>query len=382
MTPSRPSPKQLLVLVLIVAVVVGMLPGFALAQSGSQSGVGGTVVVDDGETVSGLSGVAGTVVVREGGTVTGDVSGLAGNVYIHGTVEGDVSAAAGNVEITGTVEGDVATGSGNLVVAEGATIRGALEAGAGNVDIDGTIDGDVTVGAETIRLGEAAAIGGDLRYDGNLQGNTATVAGEITRDSTLGFDVAPTIQPIASWLFAVYALALNLLLGAALLALFPGFSRGVAERVASDPVRTGLVGLGVLVAVPILLIAAAITIVGIPLTIAGAFVFALVSWIGIVYGRFAAAAWLLSRAGTDNRWLALVVGLVGGALLAQVPIVGGLANLLLFLLGLGALSVGLYTHARRHRGRDSPVGVSQGGPGPGTTARTRSSSDADDRTTN
>ncbi|MCU4971966.1 polymer-forming cytoskeletal protein [Halobacteria archaeon AArc-m2/3/4] len=375
MTPSRPSLKQLAVLVLIVAVILGTLPGLVLAQS--QSGVGGTVVVADGETVSELSGVAGTVIVQEGGTVTGDVSGLAGNVYIHGTVEGDVTAAAGNVEITGTVDGNVATGSGNLLVAEGATIRGTLEAGAGNIRIDGTIDGDVAVGAETITLGEAAAIGGDLRYDGDLQGNTAAVAGEITRDSTLGFDLAPTIQPIASWLFAVYALALNLLLGAALLALFPDFSRGVADRVASDPARTGLVGLGVLVGVPILLIAAAITIVGIPFTIAGAFVFALVSWIAVVYGRFAVAAWLLSKAGEDNRWLALVVGLVGGALLAQVPFVGGLANLLLFLLGLGALSVGLYAHARRHRGRESPSGVPERGSGPGTETGAATGTDAD-----
>ncbi|TYL39673.1 cell shape determination protein CcmA [Natronococcus pandeyae] len=345
---------------LLVVVLLGTMPASVAAQSDERAG--GTIVVEEGETVDEVEAFAGNVIVR--GTVTGDVSAFAGNVQIDGEVGGDVEAVSGNVEITGTVDGDVSGAGGNFVVAEDATIGGSLEAGAGTVEIDGTIAGDAAIGAETIRLGENAAIDGDLRYGGTLEGNTDAVAGEITEDSRIGVGLEPTVQPFAEWLFAVYAFVLNLLLGAILLALFPRFSDGVARRVATDPVRTGLAGLGVLVGVPILLVAIAITIIGIPVTVVGAFLFALLVWIGVVYGRFAVAAWLLSYADLENRWLALVVGLLGGALLGQIPFVGGLLNFVIFLLGLGALSMGLYGHRRviQERERDRPSGVEPGGP--------------------
>ena len=103
---------------------------------------------------------------------------------------------------------------------------------------------------------------------------------------------------------------------------------------------------------PVVLVALAVSVVGIPLSILGAFGFAAVVWIGIVYGRFAVAAWLRSAIDLDNRWLALIVGLVGGAALSRLPIVGGLLDLLVLLLGLGALAAGLYGGWRTARKRE------------------------------
>ncbi|WP_440772355.1 bactofilin family protein [Natronorubrum sp. DTA28] len=350
--------RTVLVLTVLVLLVVGLVPMSVAAQSESRSG--GTVVVEEGETVDELEAFAGTVVIE--GTVTGDVSVVAGSVQIDGAVGGDVEAVAGSVQIAGAVDGDVETAAGSVEITDGATIGGDLSAGAGSVLIDGTLEGDAKVGAETIQLGDDASIAGDLRYGGSLEGNTDAVAGEITEDSSIGIDLTGTAVPIASWLFAAYALALNLLLGAALLVLFPRFSDGVADRVATDPLRIGLTGFGLLVAIPVLLIAAAITIVGIPFSVVGAFGFALLVWIGIVYGRYAVAAWLLSLVDVDNRWLALVLGLVAGAILAQLPIVGGLLNLLVLLLGLGALGFGLYAHRQRVREQGSRNESSPDGP--------------------
>lgn len=296
--------------------------------------------------------------------MTGDVSAVAGDVRIEGDVEGNLEAVGGSVTIAGTVQGDVEAAGGSVTITEDGVVGGTTSIGAGTVVVDGTLEGDAEIGAETIQLGESASIAGDLRYGGNLQGNTDAVAGDIEQDSSVGVDLAPTIQPIASWLFAAYALVLNLVLGAALLALFPRFSDGVADRVSSAPARSGLAGLGVLVGVPILLIALAITVIGIPFSIVGAFAFVLVVWIGIVYGRFAIGAWLLSLVGVGSRWLALLVGLVIGAALGLIPIVGGLLNLLVLLLGIGALAVGLYSHWRtaRRREREPRRGVGPDGP--------------------
>ncbi|RQG90157.1 polymer-forming cytoskeletal protein [Natrarchaeobius halalkaliphilus] len=345
--------RRVVVLVALAVVLCATVPATAAAQSSSQ--VGGTVTVSEGETVDSLEAFAGTVVVE--GTVTGDVSAAAGDIRIHGDVGGDVEAAGGSVTIAGTVDGDVQAASGSLEITDGATVGGDLSAGAGSATVDGVVDGDVAIGADTIRLGDEAAIAGDLRYGGDLVGNTGAVAGDIRHDSSLGGEFAPTLDPIVSWVFSLYVLALNLLIGAALLALFPRFSAGVSASVATDPVRTGLVGLGVLVGVPILLIALAITVVGIPLSFVGGFAFALAIWIAIIYGRFAVAAWLLSAVGVGNRWIALVVGLVAGAAVVQIPYLGTPINLIVLLLGLGALARGVYGHRRALRDRDREPGV-------------------------
>ena len=350
--------RTTLVLAVIVLFVVGTVPVAVAAQSESRSGA--TVVVEEGEMIDELEAFAGTVIIE--GTVTGDVSAVAGSVQIDGAVGGDVEAAAGSVQIDGSVDGDVEAAAGSLEITDGATIGGDLTTGAASVLIDGTLEGDAKIGAETIQLGDDASVAGDLRYGGSLEGNTDAVAGEITEDSSIGIDLTGTAVPIASWLFSAYVLALNLLLGAALLALFPRFTDGIADRVATDPLRAGLAGFALLVGIPVLLVAAAITVIGIPFAVVGAFGFALLVWIGIVYGRYAVAAWLLSLVGVDNRWLALVVGLVAGAVLAQLPVLGGLLNLLVFLLGLGALGFGLYTHQQRARKQEPHSESGPGGP--------------------
>lgn len=351
----RPLQSALVVL-LAVSLVVGLVPGLAAAQSGG----GGTVVVEAGETVSEVNAFAGSVIVR--GTVTGDVSAVAGNVLVTGTVEGDLDAATGNLRIPGTVEGDVAAGAGDVHLQEGGVVGGDFEVGAGNVRIDGDVGGDATVVAETITLGENAVIAGSLTYDGALEGNRDAVAGEITRDRAFGGTDVTDLQPLASWAFVVYAFFLNLVLGAILLAAFPRFSASVAERAASSPLRSGLVGLGVAVGVPVLLFLLLVTVVGIPLSLAGLVAFALVVWTAIVYGRFAVGRWLLSLVDVENRWLALVVGLLVGAVLSLVPYVGGLLNAVVFLLGLGAMSVVCYESNRRRRTDRTEAPVEESGP--------------------
>lgn len=337
-------------LILVGLVLVGS-PAIVTTTAGSAdaiasaNGFGGSIVVSEGETVSSVDGVAGGIIID--GTVDGDVSGVAGDVRIRGTVDGDVDVATGNLYIAGTVTGDVSAGAGSIHLTDSGAIEGSMTAGAGTVRLDGTIGDDASIGAETITLGDGAAIDGDLTYDGTLEGNTGAVAGSTTQDSTLGVGLAGDIQPLASWLFAIYAFVLNLVLGAILLAVVPGFTTGVAARARRRPLQTGAVGLGVLFIVPVALVAIALSVVGIPVSLIGALLFALVLWIALVLGRFALGAWLLSLVGVERPWVALLVGLVVGALLTQLPWLGGVFNFVLLLLGLGGLAIGLYTSRRR-----------------------------------
>lgn len=339
------STRQYRLVALCVVLVAGLavFPGVAAAQQG----VGGTIVVESDETTSNVSGIAGTIVVE--GTVTGDVSGLAGNVVIEegGTVEGNLDVAAGNIRISGDVNGDVSAGTGTLRITESGVVGGQFNVGAADVRIDGTVSGDARVGAETITLGDAATLEGSLTYDGSLEGNTDAVAGDITREESLGVSLVEDVQPFVSWVFALSAFLLNLLLGLLLLVLFPRFSDRVTAQVGTEPLKSGAVGFGLLVLVPVVIVLLTLTIVGIPLVLGSVFLFGLLAWIGLVYGRFAVGAWLLSLFDVKNRVAALLVGLVLAVVLYQIPVVGGLLNFLIFLLGLGAVVTSVVARRRR-----------------------------------
>lgn len=327
--------------------MLAAVPGVAAAESRA----GGTVVVEEGETINGdLEAFGGDIVVR--GTVDGDVQAFGGNVRIEGEVTGDVNAFAGNVWIAGTVGGNVEAAAGNVYVQPDAEIGGNLEAAAGNVVVAGTVGGNAELAGGTVTLAESATIDGDVEYavgeDGEFTNEGATVGGTITEVEDV--QAGPWEGPqVPGWVFGVYGFFVNLALGALLLLVLPGFSAAVADRVATDPLRSAGYGLLALVAIPILLVLVAITIIGIPLAVVGAILFGLLVWVALVYGRFAVGAWLLSLADVENRWLALVVGLLLLGLLALIPWVGGLIDFVVVLLGLGAVATLAYSGYRRRR---------------------------------
>lgn len=325
-------------------IVLVVATGVATAE---ETRTGGTIVVEEGETVEDdLSAVGGTVVVE--GTVDGDLSAFGGNVVVGetGTVLGNVDGAAGNVRIVGEVGGSVNVAAGSLFVGPDAVIEGDLNAGAGSIDLAGTVDGDVEVGAETLVLRETAVIEGDLRYGAEeFVDEGGTVEGSVVQTDA-EFDPVPTPP---GWVLTVYGFLANFLLGAVLLLVFPAASVGIATRARSEPIYVGAIGLVVLVAVPIVLVLLVLTLIGIPLAIVGAILFALSLWIASVYGRFAVGTWLLSYTEVDNRWLALLVGLLAVGIVEQVPFFGALIAFLVLLLGLGALALvarGAYRHRR------------------------------------
>lgn len=334
-------------LLVVSLVVLGGATGVAAAEQRS----GGTVVVETGETVDGLSAYGGTVIVR--GTVNGDLEAFAGDVFVDGEVTGDVSAYAGNVRIRGDVGGDVSAAAGNVVVEAPATINGSLEASAGSIVIAGTVRGNVQAAGGTITLTESATIDGDVEYavgdEGEFQNQGATVGGAVRQNPDL--DAGPSGLPsLPSGTLLVYGILVNLVLGAVLLVLFPSVAARAASRVADEPLRTGGIGLLALVGVPVVLVLFAITIVGLPITIFGALLFAFLVWVAAVTGRFAVGMWLVSLLDVDSRWAGLLVGVVGVALLKQVPYIGGVVEFVVLLLGLGSLAALGYEAYRRRGG--------------------------------
>ncbi|MFC3477784.1 bactofilin family protein [Halobacterium litoreum] len=347
MTTSR---VRALALAAVVLLAVPALVGVAAADERA----GGTIVVEEGETVTGgLQATGGTVVVR--GTVEGGVEAFAGTVVVDdtGTVEGDLTGAAGSIRVAGTVDGNVQAAAGSVDITDTGVVTGDVETGAGSFVLDGRVDGTVRVGAGSISLGENASVGGDFRYDGDLtRADGATVGGELVQDDSLGLDVFPLLPQIAGWLFAVYTLLLTLAFGAILLVAFPGVSRTAADGAANRPLRTAGWGLLAFLLAPLLAVVLFLSIVGIPLGLLWLFVYVFVLIAAFVWGAYALGAWGLSLADYENKWAALVVGVLGVELLGRIPILGGFVDLAVLLLGLGAVALSFYAWTKRRRGGD------------------------------
>jgi cytoskeletal protein CcmA (bactofilin family) len=344
-----------LAFVLIVSLPV--LSGVAAADERT----GGTVVVEADETVGDdLQAVGGTVVVR--GTVEGDLQAFAGTVNIEegGTVTGDVQGAAGSVTIAGEIGENLEIAAGSLDVTETATIGGDVDTGAGAFSLDGRVDGTVRVGAGSILLGSSASVGGDFLYDGDLQrAQGATVDGDVRRDASIGGAEFDGLPMVAGWLFTAYSLALTFVFGAILLLLLPGVAARAATDTGERAARTAGAGFLALLAGPVLFVALLVTIVGIPLAFLWLFVYVLLLLAGFVLGEYAVGAWLLSLADYENRWLALLVGVLAVFAVGQVPIVGGLVEFVVLLLGLGALATAFWGYVRRRRGGDETAATDE-----------------------
>jgi cytoskeletal protein CcmA (bactofilin family) len=240
---------------------------------------------------------------------------LVGSVLVdRDETAGNVIVADGDVTIRGTVDGDVVVADGDL------TIRG-------------TVKGDVVAVSGTATLGRRGHITGDLVYgdDKPVQAPGSRVDGDVKK---LDIGDASVVGAIGLWL--VFTVSL-LLLGLVLLLLAPKAAVAVARTAKSKALVAGLVGLLAFFLIPVIAIAACVTVIGLPLgvvllfSIVPLYTFAYLS-AALVLGRL-----ILKKATV----LAFVAGLVILQLLVLIPIAGGLIGFLATVFGLGVLLVTL-----------------------------------------
>jgi cytoskeletal protein CcmA (bactofilin family) len=344
-------------LLLVAVVLLGTLPGIAAAEQRS----GGSIVVEDGETVTeDLTAFGGTVVVR--GTVEGDLTAFAGNVIIEqgAEVTGSVEVTAGNVRIAGTVGGTATASGGNVFIADTATIDADLDAAAGTIVVAGSVAGNAKLAGGSVTVASTASIDGNVEYaigeDGEFNNEGATVGGSVTQNDNLSTDGGFERPDPGGPVFGIYGFLVNVFVGGLLLLVFPDTSGRIANRVTDEPLRTGGIGLLALIGVPITAVLFAITVIGIPVTIAVLIVYALALWVATIYGRYAVGTAVLSYTEVENRWADLLVGLVIVAALVRIPVIGGLFEFVVLLLGLGAMTGLLYRFVHNQRGPEASEG--------------------------
>jgi hypothetical protein len=227
-----------------------------------------------------------------------------------------------------------------------------------SVEISGPVTGDVTAFGETVTILGPARIGGSV---------VAHVPDEsalrVAPDATVSGNVSTQIEgprhgpaarkPAASIGAYVARFAAAFIAGAFFLWLLPLLRTAQLEN-GTDALISGGVGLLTLVAVPIASIIVAITIIGLPI----AFV-ALVLWIAAIYfakillAHFLGKTILSMRVEAPRFVLALAVGLVLVFILISVPLVGGVLNFLLTIVGLGMIVEQLWRHFQRSPSRST-----------------------------
>jgi hypothetical protein len=276
-----------------------------------------------------------------GGRVHGSVRSVGGEIHALGTVDRNTTIAGGNVNIdsTGVIGGNAYVTGGSVSVA--GTVKGSLLASGGAVTIIGSVGRDVEVAAGGLHIGPHAQIAGNLRYrvpkDKVTIDKGAQIGGSITA-------LPVENKPLGGllWMLGFVVAAIFLV------ALFPGVSIGSAEVLHQRPGRSGLVGLGWVLLVPIAAIIAAVTIIGLPLAFIAVAAWLLLAFVGDVPVALWIGKKLLGARAAPGRNGAILCVFVGGLIIVAiglVPVLGTIITFIAGVFGIGAILLRLRTPA-------------------------------------
>lgn len=308
---------------------------------------GDSISVGSGETVQGdLYVFGGTIDID--GTIAGDLIVFGGQVRIDGVVDGDVMVGAGTVDVNGTVGGDLRAGAGQVSV--GGTVGEDVFTGAGQTNITGEVGGDLVFGAGQVRV--AGVIGGDVLGSTGDYSRTGSVGGseEVTIE-----EPAEREQPnlLSRWLRRFASL---LVLGLIIMWTSRRWVERSVAAIDENPgsvVVRGLIALAAVVVVPIAvtiagaLLAALFGLVGLNLLVGLMVLEIVVVWLVaalvtfifvVVIAPVTASVWAGNKVLSDSTpgYLALAVGLATLVALQLIPILGGLIGFIVTIIGSGA----------------------------------------------
>lgn len=326
--------RRTLTVLLAIVLILPLFTGIAAADRR----VGGTVVIEEGETVNGLSATADTVIIE--GTVNGDLRAYGSEVIITetGEVTGIVRAYASDVTINGTVQENALVYGGSVTLGETGYVDQSFGAIAGDVTLAGETGSDANVFAGEINLERSATIDGDLTYEGELNDRGGTVNGVTQKTQELA--LIPPLGPLLI-IIKIFLFFANLLLGSILLYVGPRFADAAYETCATEPLRTAGAGLAAVGGVVLGILLFAITIIGLPIAVALLMVTIVLAWVAAIYGRYVVGAWLLSYTTRDSRYLALFVGVVLIGIFGIIPYLGFVIRTAVFLLGAGVVALAI-----------------------------------------
>lgn len=360
----------------LLALLLGLsAPGLAAFRLAG----GENVVIGRDETIEGdLYSSAGTTVVD--GTITGDLVAFGQTVIVNGRVEGSILAFAQNLTVNGPVAGNIRAAGQNLTlnsaVGKNITIMGSsaflspsstvhggvigwlgrvesrgqiaddLLLGTGEAVLGGKVGGRVDAASERVTVLPETRVDGEFRYYSPRRAEipvSAQLSGGVKYEQVRHREVV-NWRRVGQMLHAGWFFGLLLLI-ALLWLLYPGKLSRITVPEKSTWTRGFLLGLGGLVAGPVVIALIFATLLGIPvaLVLLGLYIFGFflaAPLAGSLIGRQLSVAYLAGRE------LPPALVAAGGTailfLLGLVPLLGPLVSLLALVLGFG-----LYVDALR-----------------------------------
>jgi hypothetical protein len=281
-------------------------------------------------------------------SVADDVRAAGRTLTLDAQIMGHAVAAGAEVILTSDASvGDWAWFAGRSVTVAG-QVGEELRAAGQSVTVSGEVGGNAVLTAAEIQIEPGAIIRGDLIWDGDEEPEisaNATVEGEIIRE-----DLTGGIEEIGGFMESG-GFARTVLLGIALIAasylaflVFPGFSGSVANRIRSMPIRSLGLGVGVLVAIPLLIVLLFVTRIGWIVAMGTLFGYFLLLLCAMVFGIVSVGRLGLeltkkdAAGGRPMQLLAIGLGVALILLLAKIPVLGTIVLLMVLFSGLGAIS--------------------------------------------
>jgi hypothetical protein len=322
---------------------------------------GGRVVID--KDVTGDLYIAGGEVIVNG-NVADDLVIAGGRVTVMGNVGDDLRAFGGQVTIFGNVGDDLITGGGMVDISPNSVIGGTIVGGAGYLTmggevmediqggfgmliLNGKVGGNVTVTVEEkVEISENAKIMGDLNYSALLEMDFPenTVEGEIKFNKFTANEGADEMVKQLNdaylgwkmWSFLSALLILGLLAGFMSKMLLKAGSLAKADLLKTF-------GIGILTVIvafvgSIILMA---TVVGIPLALISFIILMISCYLAKIFVSAVFASFIINTKKKKYFKLKLfglmTVGLFAYYMIGFIPYVGWFLNIVLFLIGIGAI---------------------------------------------
>lgn len=347
----------------------GLIAGLALWATGACADdessanvyVAGADVHIEAPVDGDLYAAAGRVSVDQ--PVSGDAVLAAGSVEVKNRIGDDLRAAGGIVSVAGRVAGEALIGGGSIAFGPNTEIGGrawlagsdiavagrlhdGLKAYGKNILIIGEIDGPVELTGKRIEVLGSARISGNLTYTSDREIRIdpgAQVTGTITRAPGafeiprpgFGMPSLPALQPLL--IFGLLAA------GILQLALFPRFTVTSLQTVGLSPLKSLGLGTAIFFSLPPVILLLVITIIGIPIAVALAALYAVALLVGylvtafFIGDRFARAVRGQREPSFGWRIGSLAAALLLLWLLRIIPYIGGFATFVALLAGLGAM---------------------------------------------
>jgi cytoskeletal protein CcmA (bactofilin family) len=267
--------------------------------------------------------------------IGGDLFSGGGNINVNGDVDGDIRVMGGNINLNGAT-GDILALAGNVNL--NGPVGGDIAVTAGEVKINGVVEGDVVVESDKLKLGKNALIKGNLNY--------TSKEAEFREDQVQGLifkgevkKIVPSYMNKVFW--KIFGGLTLLLFGIIIVLLMPNLSNKLSDSIKKEFWKNLLFGLLALIVIPIAAILIAFTLIGIPITIILILLYVLAIFIAPIFAALLVGKLILKK--QKNLILPVVVGIVIYAVLVSIPILGGLVKFVAVLLGLGAMTLAIFS---------------------------------------